>query len=191
VAQSRDRVLDAAQSLFAENGFDGTSTKAIADRAGVATGLIFYYFGSKRELLDTLVEERTLVEELKGMLASTVNADPYTTLVAFGVRLQRAMQERRELMQILLQDFLTVSRESSEPSRLQELLGASKEALTEYLERAIEQGRLDMVDAAVLAENYLASMLIHALFMKGEQPEAFVLESARILVARSRRGEGD
>jgi AcrR family transcriptional regulator len=186
-APSRERILDAAQSLFAENGFDGTSTKAIAGRAGVASGLLFYYFGSKQELLDTLIEERTLFEELKSILDSTVNADPHTTLVAFGIRLQRVMQERRELLQILLRDFLAAASDSTRPSRLQQLLGSSKEALAGYLERAIEQGKLGPADPAVLAENYLASMFVHAIFMRGEQSEAFVLETARILVARGRR----
>lgn len=48
--QRRDRILHAAQKLFADRGYDGTSAEAIAEEAGVAKGLVFHHFGSKAEL---------------------------------------------------------------------------------------------------------------------------------------------
>jgi len=48
--QRRDRILRAAQRLFAARGYDGTSAEAIAEEAGVAKGLIFHHFGSKAGL---------------------------------------------------------------------------------------------------------------------------------------------
>lgn len=47
---SRLRLLDAAHTLFSEHGFDGTTTRAIAERAGVDAALIARYFGSKEKL---------------------------------------------------------------------------------------------------------------------------------------------
>ena len=47
---TRNIILAAARSLFAEKGFEGTSTQEIADRAGVNKRLVFYYFGSKEDL---------------------------------------------------------------------------------------------------------------------------------------------
>jgi len=43
-------MLDAALEAFAEFGYDGASTRAIASRAGVNQGLIPYYFGTKEKL---------------------------------------------------------------------------------------------------------------------------------------------
>jgi AcrR family transcriptional regulator len=54
-AEVRKLILDAAQRLFAENGFRGTSTREIADTAGVAEVLLFRNFGSKAELYSTAV----------------------------------------------------------------------------------------------------------------------------------------
>jgi AcrR family transcriptional regulator len=48
-------ILGAAQDLFAANGFRGTSTREIADRAGVAEVLLFRNFGSKADLYSTAV----------------------------------------------------------------------------------------------------------------------------------------
>ncbi len=47
----REAVLQAARSLFAEKGFDGTSTAEIAERAGVAHGTVFHHFKTKENLL--------------------------------------------------------------------------------------------------------------------------------------------
>jgi TetR/AcrR family transcriptional regulator len=47
---NRSRLLQAATDAFAEQGFEGTSLRTIADNAGVSFQLIAYYFGSKEEL---------------------------------------------------------------------------------------------------------------------------------------------
>lgn len=46
----RERILAVAQTLFAEQGYSATSTRAIAQGAGVNLAQLHYYFGSKREL---------------------------------------------------------------------------------------------------------------------------------------------
>ncbi|GAY12101.1 TetR/AcrR family transcriptional regulator [Pseudonocardia sp. N23] len=53
---ARERILDAAETLFAEAGFEATPTSRIADRAGVPKGLVHYYFARKPDLLEALVE---------------------------------------------------------------------------------------------------------------------------------------
>ncbi|OLF18645.1 TetR/AcrR family transcriptional regulator [Actinophytocola xanthii] len=53
---ARERILSAAEELFAEAGFDATPTSRIAERAGVPKGLVHYYFQRKPDLLAALVE---------------------------------------------------------------------------------------------------------------------------------------
>jgi AcrR family transcriptional regulator len=48
---ARERVLDAALSLFAEHGVHGTSLKMIADRVGVSKAAVYYQFQSKEEIV--------------------------------------------------------------------------------------------------------------------------------------------
>ena len=50
-ADTRDKILGAAESLFVERGFSATSLRAIADRAGVNLAATNYHFGSKKGLL--------------------------------------------------------------------------------------------------------------------------------------------
>ncbi len=62
----RRLILDAAVRVFARQGFHTCRVSDIADEAGVAYGLVYHYFGSKDEVLDTLFLERwdVLVEAI-------------------------------------------------------------------------------------------------------------------------------
>ncbi|MGQ0717591.1 MAG: TetR/AcrR family transcriptional regulator [Pseudonocardiales bacterium] len=55
-ASARERILSAAQDLFAQRGFDATPTSQIAERAAVPKGLVHYYFRRKPDLLVALVD---------------------------------------------------------------------------------------------------------------------------------------
>lgn len=54
--ETRQGILEAADALFGERGFDATSTRDIAERSGVNKALIHYHFGSKDELLEAVLE---------------------------------------------------------------------------------------------------------------------------------------
>jgi TetR/AcrR family transcriptional regulator, fatty acid metabolism regulator protein len=57
-ADKRRQILDAAVRVFARQGFHQCRVSDIADEAGVAYGLVYHYFHSKEEVLDTLFLER-------------------------------------------------------------------------------------------------------------------------------------
>lgn len=52
------QIIETAETLFAERGFDGTSVRDIADVAGINVAMISYYFGSKEKLMEALFELR-------------------------------------------------------------------------------------------------------------------------------------
>jgi TetR/AcrR family fatty acid metabolism transcriptional regulator len=58
VVDKRRLILDAAVRVFARQGFHACRVSDIADEAGVAYGLVYHYFQSKDEVLDTLFLER-------------------------------------------------------------------------------------------------------------------------------------
>jgi AcrR family transcriptional regulator len=57
-ADKRRQILDAAIRVFATRGFHACRVSDVADEAGVAYGLVYHYFGSKEEILNTLFAER-------------------------------------------------------------------------------------------------------------------------------------
>ncbi|MEW5739631.1 MAG: TetR family transcriptional regulator [Myxococcota bacterium] len=69
-AQTKEKILEAADVLFGELGFDATTTRDIAERSGVNKALIHYHFGAKDDLLEALLEGyyAKLGEALRGAL---------------------------------------------------------------------------------------------------------------------------
>jgi AcrR family transcriptional regulator len=88
-AEARADIIDGAKRCFAEHGYGGTTNKMIAAAAGVAPGLIYYYFESKEQLFiavfdhmyesrDTRLKdydfaEHTLHENLATMFEDSIN----------------------------------------------------------------------------------------------------------------------
>jgi len=54
--RTRERILDAAQSLILDHGFAATTVDAVVGRAGATKGAFFHHFGSKADLARALVE---------------------------------------------------------------------------------------------------------------------------------------
>lgn len=71
--ETRERVLAAAEEVFAEAGYRGATMAAIAERAGVSTGNLYRYFASKEVLFETLFPE-SFADELMRLLRKRVGS---------------------------------------------------------------------------------------------------------------------
>lgn len=75
--ERKSEILDVAEELFSTKGFDDTTTGDILEKAGIARGTLYYYFKSKEEIMNAVIE-RTIdrqVQSLKPILEdNTLNA---------------------------------------------------------------------------------------------------------------------
>lgn len=80
--ETRERILEAARTLFAARGYLNTSTQEIAAEAGVAEGSIFYHFGAKKNLLSALgvVFAQELVQVMRGGSQDLKELEPGVTI---------------------------------------------------------------------------------------------------------------
>lgn len=71
-SEKQVQIMEAAEKLFAEKGFDGTSVRDIAESAHVNLAMISYYFGSKEKLMETMFKYRSehLRMQLESMIAN-------------------------------------------------------------------------------------------------------------------------
>jgi len=72
------QIIEAAEKLFSENGFDGTSVRDIAEEAGVNLAMISYYFGSKEKLMESIFKHRG--EHMKLQLESMIRNKELSSL---------------------------------------------------------------------------------------------------------------
>ncbi|MCD1276235.1 TetR/AcrR family transcriptional regulator [Streptococcus sinensis] len=87
MANKKEFILDTAEKMFVEQGFDQTSIAQILDATQVARGTLYYYFTSKEEIMDAIIErwisrafeqmriwverkELSILERLMGALAA-------------------------------------------------------------------------------------------------------------------------
>jgi AcrR family transcriptional regulator len=69
----KELLLETAGTLFAENGFDGTSVRMIAEKSGMNIAMISYYFGSKEKLFEELISNK--INYMKEQLSALVEND--------------------------------------------------------------------------------------------------------------------
>jgi TetR/AcrR family transcriptional regulator, fatty acid metabolism regulator protein len=100
--EKRRVILDAAVRVFARQGFHTCRVSDIADEAGVAYGLVYHYFSSKEQILDTLFLERWDV-----MLAAIAEADgsaraPEDKLLTIAGFIIDSYRHDPELMKVII-----------------------------------------------------------------------------------------
>lgn len=157
-ADRRTRILDAAEELFAVDGFDATPTARVAEAANVPKGLVFYYFPHKIDLLLTLLQER-LPSPTKDTLVGVVRrGDPAGSLLAMHRRLGMEDHDSLVLRTIIF-------RESGTHPEVREHLRQLRHSLVELTEAALDQA-VEWTVAKTLrrqaAETFVSVMLDHA-----------------------------
>ena len=101
---ARERILATAERLFAERGFDRTSTARIAAAAGVPHGLIFYHFKTKMDLLLAVTRDDRLaaLDDVVPPLAAGGALEP--AVAALWERLSCVLGEPSAIRKIILQE---------------------------------------------------------------------------------------
>ncbi len=99
--EKRTHILQTAERLFSERGYDGTSMRDIADAGGINVSMIFYYFGSKEKLLEALFELGLSI------IVSRVNSVLHNTALSPIEKLQQIITKNIERA-ILQQQFYKI-----------------------------------------------------------------------------------
>lgn len=89
--ERRNEILDAADTLFAQKGFDGTSTNDILEKVGIARGTLYYHFKSKEDIMDALIDRYNnhllgAVRELAADRSIPVNERIIRVVMAMNIR---------------------------------------------------------------------------------------------------------
>src|SRR2546427_10637071 len=164
-AGAREQIVRAAAESLLENGYAGTSVRAIASRAGVAIGNLQYYFPSKSELLVEAWRYLTArsVDELRTSLNQLT--DPLVVL-ELGVESIWATLRRLGDMQLAAFDLLVQApRAERLQAYLPELFPRYREVIQEQIDRIEADGRLRLlVDREVLVPLVLNTVLGFGLY---------------------------
>jgi AcrR family transcriptional regulator len=99
--ETRARILAAAKAIYEQNGTRGTTTREVAERAGVNEATLFRHFGNKHALLQAMRETACPLAVFESVLAS-LSGDLASNLRAIARSMVETMHSQRALMCISL-----------------------------------------------------------------------------------------
>jgi AcrR family transcriptional regulator len=106
-AATRERIMEAAKQLFAAKGFEASTTRDIADAAGIASGTLFNYFATKEDILATLAAEAVTGANLDFEQRATGVGSFEEELFAFVSAGLRKLKPLRKHLTVLLEKTLS------------------------------------------------------------------------------------
>ena len=135
--ETKEKILDAALELFSEKGFKATTTKAIAEKAGVNEVTLFRYFGSKDKLFLAIIDREADVRMDIIHMELEPSEDMVNELAMIGSYITGNMLERASFFRLMVME---VGRFPEIWEHIGEVPLAAISKLSRYFDQAKEKG---------------------------------------------------
>jgi AcrR family transcriptional regulator len=156
----RLQILETALTVFASNGFKGTSIKDIAEAAGISQGLMYHYFTSKDDLLEATVEHHSFLPQMRQILVDTEGRSAQDVLNDLAMGFLKILDSKAGLVRILLQEI------ESNPmvkKAWSSLVREGVSLLREFIESRVAKGELRPHKTEVTARSVLGIIFMYHL----------------------------
>ena len=153
-------ILQVAEQLFAEVGFDGTSIRDIAQKANINIAMISYYFGSKEKLLESLVLHRISAMSLQLENLLQENLSPIQKVERYVVYYVDRINSNRCMYQILHFELSNKKREINLDTFTQ-VKNNNLKLLSNIIQEGQEQGLFHQDVNVALIPPIIIGSLIH------------------------------
>jgi AcrR family transcriptional regulator len=153
----RERIIKESVTLFLQQGYHGTTVKSITDASGASKGSFYWYFKSKKELLETIIDEfeNSFVENLIKTVGQT-DAE-------FGEKVwqtHKYMTDFAYANRDLCVGFLTLAAEfAGNGSEIEARIKAVYKKFVDYFQTLINQGKAERKVKPELGTMVLARVL--------------------------------
>jgi AcrR family transcriptional regulator len=156
-AQTRTRILSAALRLFASQGFDATTTRDLAQQAGVAEGTLFRHFANKKAILIE-VATNGWVEILTDLLTELSEMGSYKAVAQVMRRRMWNMHKNVDLMRVC---FMEAQFHPDLRDRIQlEVIDKMSDVAEAFFQTAMDKGIYRQMNAKLVAKVFLGMFAI-------------------------------
>jgi AcrR family transcriptional regulator len=156
-AQTRDRILQTAQRLFAAQGFDGTTTRDLAAAANVAEGTLFRHFPNKKAIL-VEVATQGWVEILTDLLTELSEMGSYKAIAQVMRRRMWNMKKNADMMRVC---FMEAQFHPDLRDRIQiEVIGKMTNVAEAFFQEAMDKGIYRQMDAKLVSKVFLGMFAV-------------------------------
>jgi len=155
--QTRTRILNAAQRLFASLGYDGTTTRDLAQAAGVAEGTLFRHFANKKAILIE-VATQGWVEILTDLLTELSEMGSYKAVAQVMRRRMWNFQKNADMMRVC---FMEAQFHPELRDRIQsEVIGKMTHVAEAFFQTAMDKGIYRPMNPKIVAQIFLGMFAI-------------------------------
>jgi AcrR family transcriptional regulator len=113
----RQTIIDTSARVFAQRGFHATSTAELCEANAVGKGALYYYIGSKEQLL-VAIHDRVMDEVMSGAdRVATLGGTPPERLASLGTELLQVIHRYPDHVWVFLHEFPALSGENAETFR--------------------------------------------------------------------------
>ena len=156
-AETRIRILQAAQRLFARQGYDGTTTRDLAQAAGVAEGTLFRHFPNKKAIL-VEVATQGWVEILTDLLTELSEMGSYKAVAQV---MRRRMLNLNQNIDMLRVCFMEAQFHPDLSDRIQsEVIDKMTDVAEAFFQTAMDRGIYRPMNPWVVARIFLGMFTI-------------------------------
>ncbi|NEP12109.1 MAG: TetR/AcrR family transcriptional regulator [Symploca sp. SIO2C1] len=154
---TKQRILQAAQRLFALRGYDGTTTRDLASAAGVAEGTIFRHFDNKKAILIE-VATQGWVEILTDLLTELSEMGSYKAVAQVMRRRMIRMRENSDMMRVC---FMEAQFHPELRDRIHsEVIIKMTDVAEAFFETAMERGIYRRTNPKIVAKVFLGMFAV-------------------------------
>jgi TetR/AcrR family transcriptional regulator len=137
----KDHILDVAERVFSEMGFDGASTRMISGEAGVNMAMLSYYFGSKEGLFLAIIERKiTSFQNILQILGNDENITSWEKIESY-IEIYGERVVNNNCFQKLLYQELAMNRRTELADKIRTTLMKSISELYKILQEGIDNGQ--------------------------------------------------
>jgi AcrR family transcriptional regulator len=155
--ETRSRILKSAMRLFAKRGFDGTTTKELAEDAGVAEGTLFRHFTNKKAILIE-VATQGWIDLLTDLLTEFSEMGSYKAVAEV---MKHRMMHMRENVDLLRVCFIEVQFHEDLRDRIQqEVIEKMTDVAEAFFQTAMDQGIYRQMNPRLVARVFLGMFTI-------------------------------
>ncbi|HEV3093855.1 MAG TPA: TetR/AcrR family transcriptional regulator [Solirubrobacteraceae bacterium] len=145
-ALTRQRLIEAADAVFATQGFCGASVEEIARRAGATTGALYSNFSGKEDLFLELFEDRTTAHMQEYCEIFYQGETPEEQARAGADRWMRILRERPDYFPLLIEFWTYALREPEARRRFADRFAAFRAAIAQQVSDGAAQRGIPMTD---------------------------------------------
>jgi AcrR family transcriptional regulator len=149
---TRDRILLAAAEIFAERGYTNTTTRAIAEAAGVNEVTIFRHFSTKRNLLSEMIQEYSALPDLTSLIENQLTGVYREDLIRLATFFFQAITTRKEALRLMLCEACELPEVRDVVVKVPDHL---RLILTRYFRNKIKDGYLRKMNPEGMAQAFL------------------------------------